>query len=226
MLYYDIHTHHRPAHPEDIAIVNTIVGKDDVESLRKEIRERPVWHSAGIHPWYIYNVHEQIEALRSLMEERVLVAIGEAGVDKRADAPMSLQQEVFLEQARMAEEYRKPLIIHCVKAWQELIAAKKLIRPVMPWIIHGFRGNGALAAQLIAQGFYLSFGEAFNPSALEAAWPHHLLAETDDRKIDIRTVYSSIATSLFVTEEELALQIESQLKSRIFAANVGDSYSL
>lgn len=226
MLYYDIHTHHPPVHPEDIAIVNVTVGREGLESLRKEIRENPAGCSAGIHPWYIYNVHAQIETLRSLLEENTLVAIGEAGLDKMADAPLSLQQEVFLEQARMAEEYRKPLIIHCVKAWQELIAVKKLIRPGMPWIIHGFRGNGELAAQLIAQGFYLSFGAAFNPAALKAAWPHHLLAETDDRKIDIRTVYSLISTSLSVSEEELALQIESQLKSRIFAGKVGDSYSL
>lgn len=226
MPYYDIHTHYKPVHPEDIAILNTIVGEKDLENLRKEIRENPAWYSAGIHPWYIYNVHAQIEALRSLLQETTLVAIGEAGLDKLADASLSLQQEVFMEQARMAEEYRKPLIIHCVKAWQELIAAKKSVRPGMPWIIHGFRGKGELAAQLIDQGFYLSFGAAFNPAALQAAWPHHLLAETDDRKIDIRTVYSLISTSLSVTEEELALQIESQLKSRIFAGKVGDSYSL
>ena len=73
---------------------------------------------------------------------------------------------------------------------------------------------------MVAQGFYLSFGEAFQPLALRAAWPDRLLAETDDRAVDIRMVYALIAASLSVSEEELALQIESQLKSRIFAGKV------
>ena len=81
---------------------------------------------------------------------------------------MDLQKEVFLAQANLAEETHKPLIIHCVKAWADLIACKKAVKPEMPWIIHGFRGNGELASQLVRLGFYLSFGDRFNPSALRA----------------------------------------------------------
>lgn len=212
MFYYDIHTHQRPVYPEDTAIVNTIVGEADLKTLRKEIREKQTLHSAGIHPWYIYNVHKQIDTLRSLLEEPALVAIGEAGLDKMGDAPMLLQQEVFLTQARMAEEYHKPLIIHCVKAWQELIADKKLIRPAMPWIVHGFRGNGELARQLIAQGFYLSFGESFHPQALQTAWPYRLFAETDDKSIDICSVYQKIASSLHLSPEELVVALERNVQ--------------
>lgn len=213
MLYYDIHTHQAPQHPEDKAVVNTIVIKKSFECLREEMAEGGSWHSAGIHPWYIYNVREQLECLQSLLDKGALVAVGEAGFDKLAATPMALQQEVFIRQVRMAETYRKPLVVHCVKAWQELIAAKRQIRPSMPWIIHGFRGNGKLAEQLVAQGFYLSFGERFNPLAVHVAWPSRLLAETDDSEIDIRAVYSAIATSLSVTEEELAFQIEKAMHS-------------
>lgn len=214
MFYCDIHTHHRPICPEDMAIVNTIVDDSDLESLRKEIGEKQTLHSAGIHPWYIYNVRKQIETLHLLIQEPSLVAIGEVGLDKMANVSMQLQQEAFLAQARMAEEYRKPLIIHCVKAWQELIADKKLIHPAMPWIIHGFRGNRELAKQLIAQGFYLSFGEAFNPQALEAAWPNYLFAETDDRPIDIRSVYRKMASSLHISLEEIVAALERNLQDR------------
>ena len=213
MFYYDIHTHQRPVHSEDTAIVNTIVSEVGLEVLHKEIQEKQTLHSAGIHPWYIYNVDKQIDTLRSLMEEPALVAIGEAGLDKIGDAPMQLQQEVFLTQARMAEEYRKPLIIHCVRAWQELIADKKQICPAMPWIIHGFRGNGELARQLISQGFYLSFGEAFNSEALQIAWPSRLFAETDDKPIDIRSVYWKMASSLQISFEELAATLERNIQN-------------
>ena len=136
-----------------------------------------------------------------------VVAIGEAGLDTLAESPMDLQKEVFLAQANLAEETHKPLIIHCVKAWADLIACKKAVKPEMPWIIHGFRGNGELASQLVRLGFYLSFGDRFNPSALRAAWPDFLFLETDDKSIDIRRVYQNVAEALDIPEEKLRIQI-------------------
>lgn len=211
MGYYDIHTHQMPVHPEDIAIVNTIVGPvaDSIsDSLMDTAGVRTDFkRSCGIHPWYIYNVREQMEELRRRLSAPETVAIGEAGLDKLAESPMDIQKEVFLAQAFLAEETRKPLIIHCVKAWQELIACRKEVRPDMPWVIHGFRGNGELAAQLIHLGFYLSFGDRFNPSAVRAAWPDSLFLETDDKPVDIRLVYQGVAESLRVPERDVLAQI-------------------
>lgn len=211
MGYYDIHTHQMPVHPEDIAIVNTIVGPvaDSIsDSLMDTAGVRTDFkRSCGIHPWYIYNVREQMEELRRRLSAPETVAIGEAGLDKLAESPMDIQKEVFLAQAFLAEETRKPLIIHCVRAWQELIACRKEVRPDMPWVIHGFRGNGELAAQLIHLGFYLSFGDRFNPSAVRAAWPDSLFLETDDKPVDIRLVYQGVAESLRVPERDVLAQI-------------------
>lgn len=211
MGYYDIHTHQMPVHPEDIAIVNTIVGPvaDSIsDSLMDTAGVRTDFkRSCGIHPWYIYNVREQMEELRRRLSAPETVAIGEAGLDKLAESPMDIQKEVFLAQAFLAEETRKPLIIHCVKAWQELIACRKEVRPDMPWVIHGFRGNDELAAQLIHLGFYLSFGDRFNPSAVRAAWPDSLFLETDDKPVDIRLVYQGVAESLRVPERDVLAQI-------------------
>lgn len=211
MRYYDIHTHQMPVHPEDIAIVNTIVGPvaDSIsDSLMDTAGVRTDFkRSCGIHPWYIYNVREQMEELRRRLSAPETVAIGEAGLDKLAESPMDIQKEVFLAQAFLAEETRKPLIIHCVRAWQELIACRREVRPDMPWIIHGFRGNGELAAQLIHLGFYLSFGDRFNPSAVRAAWPDSLFLETDDKPVDIRLVYQGVAKSLRVPERDVLAQI-------------------
>ena len=192
MGYYDIHTHQMPFHKEDIAIINRIV------SPMGDMQPGPlldtVIRSYGIHPWYIYNVKEQMDGLRGLASGPEVVAIGEAGLDT-------------LAQADLAEETHKPLIIHCVKAWADLIACKKAVKPEMPWIIHGFRGNGELASQLVRLGFYLSFGDRFNPSALRAAWPDSLFLETDDKSIDIRAVYQNVAEALDIPEEKLRIQI-------------------
>ena len=56
-------------------------------------------------------------------------------------------------------------------------------------------------------GFYLSFGDRFNPSALRAAWPDFLFLETDDKSIDIRGVYQNVAEALDIPEEKLRIQI-------------------
>lgn len=205
MIYYDIHTHQPSVHPEDIAIVNTIVKAECDLSLSAR------WCSAGIHPWYIYNVREQLGCLETILSSPSVIAVGEAGLDKLAETSPDIQLDVFLQQASLAEKNNKPLIIHCVKAWAELITARKTVKPHTPWIIHGFRGNGELAQQLIAQGFNLSFGQYFNPAALSAAWPDCLFVETDDKEIDIRTVYLQLASSLQIPLEEFAITIEKNI---------------
>lgn len=217
MLYYNIHTHQTSVMAEERAVVNTLVDERETGQLLQAMQQLSGWQSVGIHPWYIYNVRAQGEKLQLLLETMPVAAIGEAGLDKRCNTPMPMQQEAFRRQVQLSERYRKPLIIHCVKAWAELIAVKKEFTPQQPWIVHGFRGNEVLASQLMAQGCYLSFGERFNPLALQAAWPHCLLAETDESTTNIRQVYDGIATTLHITPEELAQQIESQVKSRIFA---------
>jgi TatD DNase family protein len=138
-----------------------------------------------------------------------VVAIGETGLDKPAPVSMKLQEELFLFQIELAEKNRKPLIIHCVKAWPELIAIRKRFTSSgIPWIIHGFRGNGELARQLLRFGFALSLGLHFHPDALRAAWEaRRLYAETDDANTGIETVYLRISSQLSITGEALSREI-------------------
>lgn len=205
MTYYDIHTHTASLHPEVVAIVNRILIEESTDTSVPLI-------SVGIHPWYIKHPEEQIKCLKEIATLPAVVAIGEAGLDKLTHTPFDLQQEVFTIQAELAEKLQKPLIIHCVKAWQEIIAAKKQFRPTTPWIVHGFRGNEELASQLITHGFYLSFGERYNPKAVAVAWPKRIFAETDETMIDIRTVYQQISSSLQIDIHSFATQIKENVK--------------
>lgn len=204
MVCYDIHTHHLPAHAEDVAIVNCLVPTPDAATYR--------YRSVGIHPWYIYNVEEQLAELERQAVLPGVVAIGETGLDKGVETPLERQRDIFKASVSLAESTGRFVIIHCVRAWDELIALKKELKPRMPWVIHGFRGNATLARQLIRQGFYLSFGERFNPEAVREAWPARLFAETDDREVDIRSVYLSLSTSLSIPLEQFAGQIAENFR--------------
>ncbi|MDH6534410.1 TatD DNase family protein [Parabacteroides sp. PM5-20] len=200
MKYYDIHTHRASGEAEVLEVINVII-KEPVEK-----NDAP-YRSYGIHPWYIGNVEEQMEELRKAAFLPETVAIGEAGLDKLAETDFATQEDAFLRQIRLAEEVEKPLIIHCVKAWTELLRLKKEMKPIQPWIVHGFRGKPALAAQLIEQGIFLSLGSSFNPSSLQTAWPGYVLTETDEKTGSIRDVYQGFADTLSLPLETVARQL-------------------
>lgn len=208
MIYYDIHTHRLPVGSEEVAIVNTIVG------VAGEEQPLSVLQSVGIHPWYLGVDEEQLfTAFASLASLPRVVAIGEAGLDKLVPTPLKRQQEIFKRLTLFAEQADRPLLIHCVKAWDELMAIKKEVNPHVAWIIHGFRGNGQLAKQLVGQGFYLSFGERFNPEALHEAWPHRLFAETDNSDVTIRSVYCRIAEALALPLDVVAFRLAQNVQA-------------
>lgn len=59
-----------------------------------------------------FDTERRLECLREQLAEKQL-AVGEAGLDKLAVAPMRLQVAVFKEQVELSEKYELPLIIHC-----------------------------------------------------------------------------------------------------------------
>lgn len=150
--------------------------------------------SVGIHPWYIgADWQKQLDLLTTIAQQQRVVMIGEAGLDKLCATDFELQKEVYLKQVELAERLRKPLIIHCVKAWQEILVIHKGQKPTVPCIIHGFRGKPELAEQLLAAGFYLSFGEHFNEESVRKTPLNRLCTETDESRMKIEDIYSKIA---------------------------------
>ena len=208
MKYIDIHTHTViPKTQENrISFYNRIVGQETLGDL-----SHIEMFSVGIHPWFIYSDKSNDQLLEQLWEkvkQPEVWMIGEAGLDKLHEAPLERQLYLFEQQALLAEELHKPLIIHCVKAWSELLALRKKIRPLSPWLIHGFRGKRELAEQLLKENIYLSFGEQFQSAALQITWPSHLFLETDESKLDIQEIYKKAAVTLSVPTEMLMEQIE------------------
>lgn len=188
----DSHTHT----PRRGAIVNTEPGQPIDPSL---------YYSCGIHPWNTDKAGpEQWSALERTLSLPQVVAVGETGLDRLKGPSLAEQTEAFMRHARLAEKFHKPLIIHCVKAWPELIALKKKFNPTVPWIFHGFRLKPDVARRLTDAGFYLSFGHGFNPESVKACPIDRLLLESDEAE----AIPLHIHTLKDVTESQLLEQLQ------------------
>jgi len=145
------------------------------------------------------NVETDLRLIRDAALNKRIIAIGECGLDKLCNKPLDLQLEIFNEQVKISENYRLPLIIHCVKAFNEIIEIRKKVTPKQKWIIHGFTGKLQLAQQLIKHDILLSFGPALiqNRPSLNNTFknisPNCFFLETDDKKIPIEKIYSKAA---------------------------------
>ncbi len=152
------------------------------------------WFSVGIHPWHLNDWKAQWEILENLSLHPNCVAIGESGLDKNISENIDFQKEIFEKHISLSEKLEKPLIIHCVKAYSELISIKKKIRPKQPWILHGFHKNQAVADMLLQNGFILSFGRALLTNEhLQAIFKKipdgSYFFETDDAEVPISEIY-------------------------------------
>ena len=191
MKYFNLHTHQLTNQPEVLELVNQYPQEFDITIP---------FYSIGIHPLYVDE--NRLESDFKIVEEKLAVpeclALGECGLDKRSETPFELQQSIFERQLALAEKFNKPVVIHCVAAFQELIEIKKRLKISVPMIVHGFSKKVELAKQLIDNGFYVSFGKnlLLNPE-LEAVFvsiPNdRFLLETDMVEEGIQAVYALAA---------------------------------
>ncbi len=191
IIRYDIHTHHiRSITTREYAVCDPYpLYPLEIVHKRPDCR-----FSVGIHPYESAVVSE--EAWTAITEAAALehvVAIGECGLDATRDIPMSRQLEIFEKHIFLSEKLKKPLIIHCVKAFDSLIATRRKTRPSQLWIIHGFRGKPQQAEQLRREGLLLSFGAKYNPETLKIFRPGEILFESDDETLSIDTIYRRAA---------------------------------
>jgi TatD DNase family protein len=213
--YIDLHTHSTWNYPHIFSIYNLVIPKE-----LETFRETGQTVSTGLHPWYIDPLWEGF--LMSLVREAAgfsnVVAIGECGIDVKIETSYEKQQTIFMEQVSIAEEFNKPLIIHCVRAYQQLLKLLQQKKPKVPWIFHGFNQNEQVAKDLIRNGAYLSVGaDLFKEnSKIRKSLPgisiDHLFFETDNWQQPVWKIYAEAARMLSVPEKELKLQVFENYK--------------
>ena len=204
----DIHTHHFGQNPKQ-AIFSC--------NPQEFSPQKGHYYSVGYHPWYLTpDGNEDWSKLTKIATHPQVLAIGEAGLDKIREVDFQLQENAFEKQIFIALLARKPLIIHAVKSYNEVILLKKAIKPDNPWIVHGFRGKKELATQLTDHGIYLSFGEKYQEEALLSIPVDKLFLETDDSEIDIHQLYKSVASFLSLPVEKLIAQVQQNITNVFF----------
>ena len=115
----------------------------------------------------------------------------------------------------MANEINKPLIIHCVKRFSQLIPFRKLAK--VPMVIHGFNKRKTIGDELQKHDFYLSFGKSVlqnvNLQEFVKQFPSEkLFLETDAEDFEIEMLYQKVADLKSMKVENLIQQIEDNLK--------------
>lgn len=167
----------------------------------------PSPQGVGIHPWCAQIATLDEEAMRSA------TLIGEIGLDFACDVDRMAQERVFREQLSIAERWQKPVVLHCVRAFEPMMKILGEYRLVAV-IFHGFTGSRQQAERAVARGYYLSFGEgAFrSPRTVEAMKSvpiDNLFAETDESDVAIESIYDRIAHERGISIEELQEKIEA-----------------
>ena len=210
MQFFNLHTHKFTNQPGVLELVNQYPWEFD---------ETIPFYSIGIHPWFIVEerLESDFEILDSKLQELSCLAVGECGLDKRIEIPLELQQLVFEKQLVLAQKYQKPVVIHCVAAFQELIETIKKLNITLPILIHGFSKSEQLAKQLLDNGYYISFGKylLLNPE-LETVFKsmpnNRFFLETDTVEKGIETVYELAAKYKGISVEEIKKLVDSNFR--------------
>ena len=191
---------------------------------------------------YSLTIPEQSSPTRSLSHllplTSSIIAIGEVGLDFYWSREFEQEQlEAFEEQIRWSVETRLPLMIHCRKAQNEMVAILKKYNNDLPGgVFHCFTGNEIEARELLqfdnfvlGIGGVLTFKKSNLPTTLPAVVPlNRIVLETDapymapvphrgqrNEPAFVLEVMRKIAECYGVSEEEVC-ELTNANVSRIF----------
>lgn len=208
--FVDIHTHAARSGKDTITVQNIYPGEGFAAFNGRN------FYSVGLHPWHIgaaKDNNESLQLVENALEFDHVIFVGEAGLDKVIEKDFAEQQRVFEAHAFMAEEYQYPLVIHCVKAYNEVIELRQKMMPVMPWIMHAYNGSLEITRQMVGMGFLFSFGEILfceQSKAIESFRflpTNKIFFETDEADTVVETIYKKGAELKQLPMDELKYMV-------------------
>ncbi len=213
----DIHSHLQAAPATGIIRIGNL----SVSTISTKKEPESAFSSIGAHPWHIPQLPENWQqTLQHIASKPPIIAIGEAGLDRAITTDFAHQLTIFQFHIALSEQLKKPLIIHCVRAYADLLYLRKESRAAQPWIVHGFQGSPQDAHQFTQKGCYLSFGAALlkNGSKAQKSFlstpTAHLYLETDDQEtVSIESLYQQAARLKQQTPAQINEQIWRNFRS-------------
>jgi len=210
-VYFNAHCHSRPQENGEWVCRNAyhFLGKENLEKLQYPI-------SVGIHPWHAETFDPILleQFLLSLTSKNVL-AIGEAGLDRSRQTPWNIQMECWEYQFNLAQTHKLPIIIHCVKAYEDFLPFCK--KSEVPMMFHDFQGNEEIIRKLSDfDHVYFSFGKQLrvNPKVMaliRKVDKTKILLETDNADTPISKIYSAATNQLGWSNLFLQAQIKKNI---------------
>jgi TatD DNase family protein len=213
------------------------IDADTVEPMLQLCRRYPgiCFPMAGLHPTSVKtDFEQQLEAIAPLLKNKDIVAIGEIGIDLYWDKQYQHQQtEAFRIQLGWAKKCHLPVVIHCRKSYNEIIAELKHAQDgTLRGVFHCFPGNERQADEVTALGFMLGIGGVVTYKNAEMARVvqhtdiRHILTETDapylpptpyrgkrNESAYIYNIVKMIAELKSMPEEEVAAQTPNNAKN-------------
>ncbi|WP_242372609.1 MULTISPECIES: TatD family hydrolase [Anaeromyxobacter] len=176
-------------------VVVPAIGPDGWAGLAGWARANPGVHfGLGLHPQLLPELDPRddarhLAALEAALAEGGAVAVGECGLDGpsvAAGAPLERQVRVLRAHLALARRHRLPVVLHCLKLHEPLIALLEEAPLPAGGVLHSFSGSADQVKGYLRFGLHFSFAgpvtyeRARRPiAAVQAVPPDRLLLETD-----------------------------------------------
>jgi TatD DNase family protein len=206
--FIDIHTHRLNRDENTFSVMN-------IRLPDNEIPEK-IYVSAGWHPWDIepFPLFQIKTSLENAASRENVLALGECGLDRSVNIPFEKQVEVFKIHLSLAKKLEKPLIVHCVKAYSDLLEILKKEKFNGKIVLHNFNGNRPQIDSFLKTDTFFSLGKQIenqNSKAYKSIAyfpPEKIFLETDDAEISIQETYLFASKLLNIPVEKLKSQIK------------------
>jgi len=210
--YINIHTHDKSIREGEVSCISYFHAENEISW--------PSCFCIGMHPWHakIGELDCCLPHLESVLVENSNAWLGEIGLDRTVDVEFEMQKTVFEKQLKLAERLQRPVVIHCVKAYSDVLQCLKKMKFSLPLIFHGYSGNLVQAKQLLAFDAYFSFGQNIlrenrkSIKVLKELPLERVFFETDEAEFSIYKVYEKAAEIVACDEDFLKNKIAENFK--------------
>ena len=138
-----------------------------------------VFPSFGVHPWSARKISgDWISILKNLLTNFVAkngskALLGEVGLDFAVrdcdQTEKEMQEEAFRAQLAIADELKRPVAIHAVRANDSVLTIMKQFPNVPVWLMHGWTATESEIEKALELGAFFSFSNrSTSPDAVKA----------------------------------------------------------